>query len=314
MNGPLAVALCHAFFESSALNVVRSFAQHVLASTGHWTPPIDPEVIAGALGLPVERRNNIEAEGFLENWPGRKGGEGTRIVLRAVPISPSTGERCRERFTIAHEIGHYVIRERLLGWYPIDSFRIDDPEEEFLCNRFAAELLMPIGQFLPKIRSAKNNPRAFLAVAEYFEVSHKALLRHAASCLPNKIIALCWQRGQTTFKPTWCAPRRMTPSLLCDNGETSVEKAAQSGEVAFGLDTFLIAGSHQRWNCGTMVLRNGELLTVGARDMPSAEHQRPATPVSAPRERKPVQLPLRFNNQPIAAARRSRAVPDDLDE
>src|SRR5438270_8358392 len=308
MNGPLSVALCHAFFESSPLNVVQSFAQHVLATTGHWSPPINPEVIAAALGLPIERRGNIEAEGLLENWP-RKGGDDTRIVLRLPPLHVTAGDRRRERFTIAHEIGHFVIRERLLGWYPIESFRIDDPEEEFLCNTFAAHLLMPAGMFMPRIRAAKNNPKVFLALAEYFDVSHTALLRHAAACLPNKFIALRWQRGHTTFKPTWCTPRRMTPSLLCDSGDTSVERAAESRDVAFGCDTFLIAGNRQRWNCGSIVLSNGELLTIGARDVQPAERPSATTVgvvVATPRARTPVQLPLQFTIHPLAAARRSR--------
>jgi Predicted Zn peptidase len=297
---PLSAALCHAYFQTSSFAVVRSFAQHLHAATQLWTPPFDPHDFIRAMNITVERRP-IEAEGFLENWPGND----TRVVVRPLSIAPTDGERRRDRFTLAHELGHFVIRERLLGWYPTERFRIDDPEEEELCNVFAAELLMPTSLIARRFTSARNNPAAFLALCDEYDASLTSLLKHA--CWQNRkgFLAIVWQRGRRRFMPSWSTPR-LTTSVLCETGHTTVERASTCGTVVYGTDTFLIDGERQRWPCGSVRLRNGDVLTIGIRGVSVARYAEPvelqsrATAVA-------VQLPLRFSRSPIAAAARRPA-------
>ncbi len=57
-------------------------------------------------------------------------------------IIDSTHPRTRQRFTIMHELGHYVLGH--LGDVPLSrSERECRPEEEIAADRFAADMLMP---------------------------------------------------------------------------------------------------------------------------------------------------------------------------
>ncbi len=54
----------------------------------------------------------------------------------------STQPRTRQRFTILHELGHYVLGH--LGDSPLSRSERDcKPEEEYAADRFAADVLMP---------------------------------------------------------------------------------------------------------------------------------------------------------------------------
>lgn len=85
----------------------------------------------------------------------------------------------RQRFTLAHEIGHYV--ERLLRGDNEFSFtdngrgRMPNGDydlHEFFADEFAGELLMPEEDFFQQIKSGKSPQE----VAEHFGVSVPAVL------------------------------------------------------------------------------------------------------------------------------------------
>jgi IrrE N-terminal-like domain len=95
-------------------------------------------------------------DGGLENADGRIVAPGTSGGTIRVKAGLHPGRR---RFTIAHEIGHYVLhpREGLDRDDTAKNFRVwNDPGEEAEANLFAAELLMP--EFLFKPRAKKTPP------------------------------------------------------------------------------------------------------------------------------------------------------------
>ena len=108
-------------------------------------PPIDVEQIADFLGIRVLRSPDASGHsGFLLM------GSSSKTPIIGVN---STQSPVRQRFTIAHEIGHFVLHRSLpLHVDEPASFRIerrshvstrgDDPKE-IEANAFAAELLMP---------------------------------------------------------------------------------------------------------------------------------------------------------------------------
>lgn len=94
-------------------------------------------------------------EGGLENAKGRIVASASGGTIRVKP-GMNLGRR---RFTIAHEIGHYILhpREGLDREDTSANFTLwNDPGEETEANVFAAELLMP--EFLFKPRAAKGVP------------------------------------------------------------------------------------------------------------------------------------------------------------
>ena len=110
---------------------------------------IDLEALAHKAG-----KLRIE-EGGLENAEGRIVASATGGTIRVRP-GLNAGRR---RFTIAHEIGHYLLhpRQGLHREDTIKNFTLwNDASEEAEANLFAAELLMP--EFLFKPRATKGNP------------------------------------------------------------------------------------------------------------------------------------------------------------
>lgn len=108
----------------------------------HWDGnlPIKPEAIAQAMGLKVAAQFGQEGgySGCIEKQPNGD-------VVIAYDL---TEPRVRQRFTIAHEIGHFA-----LGHLTENRIRFRDTvsnfstgayaPEETAANRFAADLLMP---------------------------------------------------------------------------------------------------------------------------------------------------------------------------
>lgn len=105
--------------------------------------PVDPIAIARQLGIEVYTDYELppEVSGMLRK---RAGYEDPEILLNA------RDSRNRQRFTCAHELGHYTQRVKSgedEAWEYVDrrdplSAQGQAPEEVY-ANQFAAELLMP---------------------------------------------------------------------------------------------------------------------------------------------------------------------------
>lgn len=122
----------------------RDKAQKLLAQLGVASVPVPVEKVARALGAVIEAR---PLDGALS---------GAIFVKNGVPVIGvnSLHPENRQRFTIAHEIGHWVLhRDRLQGVVHVDKtfpvLRRDQESAsgidliEIEANAFAAELLMP---------------------------------------------------------------------------------------------------------------------------------------------------------------------------
>jgi hypothetical protein len=96
----------------------RARARHLLKNHGVQEAPVDIERIARAEGLTIERRELGDLDGQLV---------GSRIDVNA------RHSLVRQRFTIAHELGHFVMH----------SEHGADEHSEREADVFAAVLLMP---------------------------------------------------------------------------------------------------------------------------------------------------------------------------
>ncbi len=112
------------------------------------TPPVDVEGLAEALGVDVHYAwLDDRISGMLERRPN-----GKYVISVHAPDPPT-----RQRFTIAHELGHYILhRERVGDGVGDDrAYRSTNvgryhntligPREETEANRFAASVLIPKG-------------------------------------------------------------------------------------------------------------------------------------------------------------------------
>lgn len=150
---------------SEELSLVNRFRQ---------TAPVDVEALAFALGVPVQYAYiDPDTSGILE----RTGDGRFRIIVNA--DHPHT----RQRFTIAHELGHYMLHRRLIGNGISDSriyrsatsgaYRNPNigPKEETEANKFAVNLLMP-EHLVKEVQQRGYN--SFAAQARALGVSEQA--------------------------------------------------------------------------------------------------------------------------------------------
>jgi IrrE N-terminal-like domain len=159
-------------YEDPRAHAVR---ERYLALFGGEGLPVPVEAIASnLLGLRIEESWDIECSGMLlpAEW---------RIVLNAHERVGGRNDPPlrRFRFTIAHEIGHWVCHCRegrapdLRPSYcrPVDLTESADRRLEREANVFAAELLMPE----PEVRAAWEELGQVEAVAARFDVSPTAM-------------------------------------------------------------------------------------------------------------------------------------------
>lgn len=135
------------------------------------TTPIQVMPIAKELGLKVYTVGGWpeDVSGKILRDKERGGSSGYAIYVNALhaPV--------RRRFTIAHEIGHYVLHRSLIG----DGVEDDGLYRSKLsggieaeANRFAAELLMPLPLLQNKLDAGEDS---VANLAETFEVSKSSM-------------------------------------------------------------------------------------------------------------------------------------------
>jgi hypothetical protein len=148
---------------------IRRQATRLLDSAGISHEPVSLRDIVSALNLELVKRTRepFTSEAALEPL-----GDGRAIVLNG------GGDSGRRRFTIAHEIGHFVLHpERCRperGGVVNEAGRMEERE----ADAFAAELLMPEHLVRDAVREQGLDVER---LADRFEVSRKAMqarLRH----------------------------------------------------------------------------------------------------------------------------------------
>ena len=152
--------------EIEAAAVIRSVWHEIVGSHGAY--PVDPIQIATNLGIDVfPAPLDAQVSGALVKSPGQD----PRIFLNR------DDSKVRQRFTAAHELGHYVLRARSEGeHYEFVDLRDTiasngtDREERF-ANAFAAALLMPEAE----VRAQRNSGRQLVELAHFFGVSQEAM-------------------------------------------------------------------------------------------------------------------------------------------
>ncbi len=124
--------------------------------------------------VPIDVLNLIgkEAPGYRiiyeENWPDRLSGL-TNKAQKIIRIN-KTHPPLRQRFSLAHELGHICLDHDLVLSNRIEGEEVKN-EIEKEADEFAAELLMPIDIF----KKAFNAKTDLETLAEMFEVSTTAV-------------------------------------------------------------------------------------------------------------------------------------------
>lgn len=139
-------------------------------------PPVNIEAIIRSLGIELDKKADLDAE---------ISGQIELTENGSYKISTNKSDNYfRKRFTMAHELGHYLLHAHLIGNGVDDNRayrsvaagqfhnRSIGPAQETEANRFAATLLMPSGL----VRQAFNECKDDLSkLATTFQVSKQAM-------------------------------------------------------------------------------------------------------------------------------------------
>ncbi|MBX3729852.1 MAG: ImmA/IrrE family metallo-endopeptidase [Candidatus Sumerlaeia bacterium] len=128
--------------------------------------------------------------------------DATRGILRQT--AGRTGVQLNEsdshfsqRFTLAHELAHFLIRRRVGPLAQVDAASSERGilEEEYACNYLAAAILVPEEVFHPDMEFLLQHPRRFLNLAlNAFGVSDIVIINRIATHFGG--IVLYWAAGQ----------------------------------------------------------------------------------------------------------------------
>ncbi|MBL9170653.1 MAG: ImmA/IrrE family metallo-endopeptidase [Verrucomicrobiales bacterium] len=158
---------------------IRLKASELLQQCGVVAAPVDVEKIAAELGIAVRRTpTDDDISGFLLHQTD------SEVVIGVNTLHHPN----RQRFTIAHELGHYVLHQydevhvdrAVVRLRSGESSSGENPDE-VEANRFAAELLMPenfIRLELSKMTFVDfSDERRMQQFAKQFGVSVQAMSR-----------------------------------------------------------------------------------------------------------------------------------------
>lgn len=162
---------------TARFSLAKRKARELLRSGGVRKAPVPIDKLARVAGA------RIHYEPFDGQVSGMVHRQTDGLAIIGVNSAHSIG---RQRFTIAHEIGHLVLHED-------ENFHVDEKspigfrneesslaikDTEIEANQFAAELLMPVEFLQKEIESLPDNMEAEDAVhelADRFQVSDQAM-------------------------------------------------------------------------------------------------------------------------------------------
>lgn len=180
---------------------IRLEAYQLLDEVGTSTYPIDPEAIAQAKQLNVEYVDGMPQDVFGALW--RKDNCYGIIVSNQCPTD---GLR---RFTLAHELGHYMLPEHAEKMFRKSDeqilsmggdYRRKDPLE-FEADTFASALLLPERFARDVARATRPTVDGIIALSTSFLVSVSAAAIRTAELTDEPMAVILSYKG----KCEWCA-------------------------------------------------------------------------------------------------------------
>lgn len=134
--------------------------------------------------FPVPVGEICERIGLNVEFCNLPNGQAGKLVGNTIQVNDNYAGT-RNLFTIAHEIGHYIINKNTNQPNDKNSFNDkrqyskEELAEERRANEFAAELLMPTEIFTEKFLKFKKGDFKYTKLSQFFKVSKEACLYRA---------------------------------------------------------------------------------------------------------------------------------------
>lgn len=196
-------------------------------------PPIPIEELAYSLGVGAIQRTALVEDGRLEQVGAHK----TIFLKQAVG-------KARQRFTIAHELGHLIVRDPERDFIARRAPVAFDSEERF-CDEFAAALLLPRPWVRREFSGAPESLGVVRNLATRTEASLAASLLRLREVLGWERSLLHWRRfqGRWRLASTAGVPRSIHNRITsAAQTRTVLDELAGSGTDLRGPLPLSIAG------------------------------------------------------------------------
>jgi Zn-dependent peptidase ImmA (M78 family) len=148
--------------------MARRVADDILLNSGFWDK-----------NLPIDIKAIIEKGGIIIEYKGENPNILGEIEIKDdQPIITiyESGNEARDRFTLAHELGHYVfhhVSKNTDRLHRVDSIGMQANNKEIQANSFAAEILVPLWGIEYVLDMKKYN--TIDELAELFGVSRQMM-------------------------------------------------------------------------------------------------------------------------------------------
>ena len=148
-------------------------AENLISALKDSTLPINVEGIALNVGIQdIIEIESDEFEGLLVALPDKS--------IGYININKNIRENSRRRFTIAHELGHFLItthkNEYNCSSNDMNNFKNSRSPQEIEANQFAAELLMPKHYFINEVNDRPPSAHLVNSLTSMFETSLQSTL------------------------------------------------------------------------------------------------------------------------------------------
>lgn len=150
---------------------------------------------------------------------------------RAIITINKRSSRARQRFSAAHELGHWMYDRGRIAFACTEAKLVrgwDDGNPERRANRYAADLLLPRNMFVPRARNCPINHESVAELARAFETSLTATAIRLVELGSYPSMLVCSDTdGRKWFSRSPIVPRTLMPRQV--PGKGSLAAALLSG-------------------------------------------------------------------------------------
>lgn len=147
--------------------IIELKAQKILTDFGIYNPPVPIEEMVDKLNIKISYAPSKDYSGML-----------IRKKSKTLMGINSTEPDARKRFSIAHELGHFLFSKKSVSVdYRINNY-VEKPEEEKRADSFAANILMPrrwVLRDFEKISKSTITQNNLIDLAKKYKVSPEAM-------------------------------------------------------------------------------------------------------------------------------------------
>lgn len=154
-------------------------------------PPTDLDKFGQALGVIEVERRELNVDGMV-----LPKGKGYKVIL-------NSKKPARRRFSLAHELGHIIVES---GSLATPQFRGGPPSHkqlENLCDKIAAEILMPEEQFQEHMERLGLQLSSVLQLKRTFDTSFESTAIRFADFLPFPAVLSKWSMVSGQLTHSW---------------------------------------------------------------------------------------------------------------